>query len=35
MKASKTENRFQTGFQQPKAGLPIKPVLISHPYWGG
>src|SRR6218665_1515498 len=28
-KASKTENRFETGFQQPKTGLPRKPVLTS------
>jgi len=27
MKASKTENRFQTGFQQPKTFLPKKPYL--------
>jgi len=24
MKASKTENQFETGFQQPKIGLPKK-----------
>jgi len=29
MKVSKTENRFQTGFQQPKTGLPKNPVLTS------
>ena len=29
MKVSKTENRFKTGFQQPKTGLPKKPVLTS------
>jgi len=29
MKVSKTENRFKTGFQQPKTGLPKKPVLAS------
>ena len=29
MKASKTENRFETSFQQAKTGLPKKPVLTS------
>jgi len=29
MKASKTENQFETGFQQPKTGLPRKSVLKS------
>jgi len=29
MKVSKTENRFKTGFQQPKTGLLKKPVLTS------
>ena len=29
MKASKTENRFETEFQQPKTGLPNKLVLTS------
>jgi len=29
MKVSKTENRFKSGFQQPKTGLPKKPVLTS------
>ena len=29
MKVSKTENRFKTGFQQPKPGFPKKPVLTS------
>jgi len=29
MKACKTENWFQTGFQQPKTGLPNNPVLTS------
>ena len=29
MKVSKTENRFKTGFQQPKTGFPKKPVLTS------
>jgi len=29
MKASKNENRFQTGFQQPKSGLQTKQVLTS------
>jgi len=28
MKACKTENWFQTGFQQQKSGLPEKPVLV-------
>ena len=29
MKVTKTEIRFKTGFQQPKTGLPKKPVLTS------
>src|SRR6218665_36608 len=29
MKVSKTENRFKTGFQQPKTGFPKNPVLTS------
>jgi len=29
MKASKTDDLFETGFQQPKTGLPKKPVLTS------
>ena len=29
MKASKTKNWFETGFQQPKSGLQTKPVLTS------
>jgi len=29
MKVSKTENRFNTGFQLPKTGLPKIPVLTS------
>ena len=29
MKASKTENRFQTSFQQPKSGLQKEPELTS------
>jgi len=29
IKVSKTENRFKTGFQQPKTGLQKKPVLAS------
>jgi len=29
MKVTKTEIRFKTGFQQPKTGLPKKPVLKS------
>jgi len=29
MKASKTENWFQTGFQQPKFSLQKNPVLTS------
>jgi len=29
MKASKTKNWFDTGFQQPKTGLPKKLVLTS------
>ena len=29
MKVSKTENRFETGFQQPKTGFPKKTVLTS------
>jgi len=29
MKASKTENRFETGFHQPKTGLPKELVLTS------
>ena len=29
MKVSKIENRLKTGFQQPKTGLPKKPVLTS------
>ena len=29
MKVTKTEIRFKTGFQQPKTGLPTKPVLTS------
>jgi len=31
MKISKTENRFQIGFQQPKSGLQRKSVLTSIP----
>jgi len=29
MKASKTESRLETGFYQPKTGLPKRPVLTS------
>jgi len=29
MKASETENQFETAFQQPKSGLPKKLVLTS------
>jgi len=29
MKASETENRFQSGFQQPKSDLQKNPVLTS------
>jgi len=29
MKVIKTENRFKTGFQQPKSSLPKNPVLTS------
>ena len=29
MKVSKTENRFKTGFQQPKTGFPKNSVLTS------
>ena len=29
MKVIKTENRFKTGFQQPKSGFPKYPVLTS------
>ena|SRR6218665_1212566 len=29
MKVTKTEIRIKTGFQQPKTGLPKKPVLTS------
>jgi len=29
MKASETEIRFKTGFQQPKSGFAKKPVLTS------
>jgi len=29
MKVSKNENRFKTGFQQPKTGFPKNPVLTS------
>jgi len=29
MKASETEIRFKTGFQQPKTGFAKKPVLTS------
>jgi len=29
MKVSKTENRFKTGFKQPKTGFPKNPVLTS------
>ena len=29
MKVTKTEIHFKTGFQQPKTGLPKKPVLTS------
>ena len=29
MKVIKTENRFKTGFQQPKTGFPKNPVLTS------
>ena len=29
MKFIKTENRFKTGFQQPKSGFPKNPVLTS------
>jgi len=29
MKASETEIRFKTGFQEPKTGFAIKPVLTS------
>ena len=32
MKVSKTENRFKTGFQQPKTGLK-KPILTSLLVW--
>ena len=29
MKAGKTENQFETGFQQPKTGLPKNGINIS------
>jgi len=29
MKVINTENRFKTGFQQPKSGFPKNPVLRS------
>ena len=29
MKASKTKNRFETGFEQPKTSLPNRSVLTS------
>jgi len=29
MKVIKTENRFKTGFQQPKSSFPENPVLTS------
>src|SRR6218665_2334073 len=29
MKVSKTENRFKTGFQQPKSGFPKRPGLTT------
>src|SRR6218665_490080 len=33
MKASKTENSFETGFQQSKSGLQKKPVLTCLILW--
>ena len=34
MKVIKIENRFKTGFQQPKSGFPKNPVLTSLIYSG-